>query len=533
MKNELPIQPTASALKPFRWKIFLRNTAYILAALVIFLFALELMLSSLQHLGRTAAETIILATSNPFTALFIGLLITAIIQSSTATTSMTVALVASGSLTLESAVPIIMGANVGTTITSTIVSLGFLPKKKEFRRAVAAGTYHDFFNILTVIILFPLEYYFQFLSRLSQYIATTFFNQPIGPMQGNFSLLGGSFSEITDWLATTIGNGFVLIILSLVLLFGSILFFRKVLTNLLGFGSPERFQRFFFRSPLKSFAWGVLTTAAIRSSSVTTSLVVPLVAKKIVKLRSAVPFILGANIGTTISAFLAAMVNSNIAISIAIAHFLFNFFGVLIFFPIPGVKEIPIKLANGLGRLTLKYRLAGLLYLLLMFFFIPFSLIYFNRDAVTVTELTYQRIENNQRSFFTVIVKTFENSSWIVNKGEKNSEPALIYSVYKRNNLLIINNELFEMNKPGFCRDGEDGKGKFKMCIREILPQLSMGAELSFDSVFVFEKRHEGLHSDVTLYYISATANLLVKKEKRDALGNLTASEVLSRVVNK
>lgn len=536
MKNEFPpIQPTRWERRPFRWKTFLRNTAYILAALVIFLIALELMLSSLQHLGRTAAETIILATSNPFTALFIGLLITAIIQSSTATTSMTVALVASGSLTLESAVPIIMGANVGTTITSTIVSLGFLPKKKEFRRAVAAGTYHDFFNILTVIILFPLEYYFQFLSRLSLYIATTFFNQPIGPIQGNFSLLGG-LSEITDWLVTIIGNGFVLIVLSLVLLFGSILFFRKVLTNLLGFGSPERFQRFFFRSPLKSFAWGVLTTAAIRSSSVTTSLVVPLVAKKIVKLPSAVPFILGANIGTTISAFVAAMVNSNTAISIAIAHFLFNFFGVLIFFPIPGLKEIPIKLANGLGRLTLKYRLAGLLYLLVMFFFIPFSLIYFNRDAVTVTELTYQRTENNQKSFFTVIVKTFENqslSSWIVYKGEKSSEPAQIYSVHKRNNLLIINNELFEMNKPGFCRDGEDGKGKFKMCISEILPQLSMGTELSFDSVFVFEKRHEGLHSDVTLYYISATANLLVKKEMRDALGNLTTREVLSKVVNK
>ncbi|MEJ0057407.1 MAG: hypothetical protein WDN75_18170 [Bacteroidota bacterium] len=87
-----------------RWKTILRNTAYIVGALLIFLFALELMLSSLQFLGKTAAETIILATSNPFTALFIGLLITAIIQSSTATTSMTVALVASGSLTLESAV---------------------------------------------------------------------------------------------------------------------------------------------------------------------------------------------------------------------------------------------------------------------------------------------------------------------------------------------------------------------------------------------------------------------------------------------
>src|SRR6478752_6473352 len=172
-----------------RWRLILKNTAYILAALFIFLFALDLMISSLQHLGKTAAETIILATSNPFTGLFIGLLITAIIQSSSATTSMVVALVASGAITLEGAVPIIMGANVGTTITSTIVSLGFITKKKEFRRAVAAGTYHDFFNILTVIILFPLEYYYGFLSKSADFIATTFFNEPIGIVKTGFSIL--------------------------------------------------------------------------------------------------------------------------------------------------------------------------------------------------------------------------------------------------------------------------------------------------------------------------------------------------------
>jgi solute carrier family 34 (sodium-dependent phosphate cotransporter) len=132
---------------------------YILGAFLLFLFSLDLMTSSLQHIGKDVAETILSATSNPFTGLFIGLLITAMLQSSSTTTSLVVALVASGSITLQSAIPIIMGANIGTTITSTIVSLGFISKKKEFRRAVAAGTYHDFFNILTTIALFPLEYY--------------------------------------------------------------------------------------------------------------------------------------------------------------------------------------------------------------------------------------------------------------------------------------------------------------------------------------------------------------------------------------
>lgn len=105
-----------------KWSVYLRNTGYILLALIVFLFALDLMISSLNQLGKTTVEAILIATSNPFIALFVGLLVTAIIQSSSATTSMAVALIASGAITPESAVPMVMGANVGTTITSTLIS---------------------------------------------------------------------------------------------------------------------------------------------------------------------------------------------------------------------------------------------------------------------------------------------------------------------------------------------------------------------------------------------------------------------------
>jgi solute carrier family 34 (sodium-dependent phosphate cotransporter) len=528
---------------PGRWKIVLRNTAYILAALFIFIFTLDLMIASLHHLGKDAADVIILATSNPFTGLFIGLLVTALIQSSSATTSMAVALVASGSITLEGAVPIIMGANVGTTITSTIVSLGFITKKKEFRRAVTIGTYHDFFNILTVIILFPLEYYFGFLSGLAQYIATAFFNEPLGRVQNNFSLLGPGFGPVIDFVVKLINNGFILAILSIGLLFGSILFFRKVLSQTLGFGSQDRFQHFFFKSSLKSFAWGLLTTAAIRSSTVTTSLVVPLVAKKVVKLKSALPFILGANIGTTITAFIAAMFNSNAAISIAIAHFLFNAIGVLIFFPIPYVKELPIRLADWLGRLTLRYRLAGFLYLLLTFFFIPFSLIYLNKNSVNVQELSYEYkdLVSKQNNVYKLVVKTYQNqplSNWMVydHSGENQMEVSKILSVYRRKNILIINNELFELNKPGFCRDGEDEHGKFRTCIIQILPKLTLNPSLLADSVYVFEKNwYEPGQVDSTImrHYISATLNLLVKKEKLNNRGDVLTQDQLVELKKK
>ncbi len=364
-------------LKTKKWSLYFKNTGYILLALVIFLFALDLMISSLQQLSKTAVETILLATSNPFTALFIGLLATAIIQSSSAATSMIVALVASGAITPEGAVPMIMGANIGTTITSTLISLGFIAKKNEFMRAVSAGTYHDFFNILTVSLLFPFEYYFGFLSSLSHQIALLFTSQAFGSAVQEFSGLDIKPSFLSQYVIELISNGFILIVLSFGLLFGSVVFFRKVLTDLLGLDSENNVQKFLFNNRLKSFGWGLVTTATIRSSTITTSLVVPLVAKKIVTLRSVAPFILGANIGTTITAFIAAIFNSNGAIDIAITHFLINFFGVAIFLLPPYLRELPLLLSLGLGKLTRKYRLAGFIYILLIFFVIPFLLIYF------------------------------------------------------------------------------------------------------------------------------------------------------------
>jgi sodium-dependent phosphate cotransporter len=530
-----PNSPEINVAVP--WKLWSRNFAYIAAALLIFLFSLDLMISSVQQIGKAAAETIILATSNPFIGLFIGLLITAIIQSSSATTSMTVILVASGSLTIEGAIPIIMGANVGTTITATIVSLGFITKKKEFQRAMSAGTYHFFFNLLTVVILFPLEYYYGFLSGLAKYIATAFFNEPTGPIRSDFSLLGNGFSPLINFLIDKVNNSLLLTSLSFALLYGSILLFRKVLTDILGFTSQPTFLRLFFKSPLKSFAWGLFTTAAIRSSTVTTSLVVPLVANKLVRLRAAVPFILGANIGTTITAFIAASFNSNAAISIAIAHFLFNVIGVALFFPIPYIREFPIYLANKLGKLTLKYRLAGFLFLLLTFFFIPFSLIYFHKNAVKTDELTYQITDftTNKKSTYSVIIKTYESqqlSRWHFYDAAKpfnEGNEAKAISVYRKNNLLFIGDDLYELNKKGFCKDGEEKSGKFKICIDEIFATFSVNPVLNYDSVYSFRKDFYTMPVDsaYTKVFLSATSNILVKKEKMTPSGRILWSEEL------
>jgi len=364
------------------WKRNLKIAASLLAALLLFLFAIKLMIASLQHIGENTAQAILLATSNPFNGLLIGLLITAMLQSSSTSTSLVVAFVASGSISVEAAIPIIMGANVGTTITSTIVSLGFINSGKEFKRAVAAGTYHDFFNLLTVVILFPLQYYYGFLSKASLFFTHHIFSSTLSPVENIATTSFFGFDRITEFIITMVPNAIVLAALSLALLFISILIFRRMVSGLLQIKSPEVFSTFFFNNPLKSFGWGIVTTGAIRSSTITTSLVVPIVAERIATLKQAAPFIMGANIGTTITAFLAVAfyASTREAITIAIVHLLFNLCGVLIFFPIPFLRKLPIKLAAALGRMAFKNRLVFLVYLLLMFFLIPFTLIYFNQN---------------------------------------------------------------------------------------------------------------------------------------------------------
>jgi sodium-dependent phosphate cotransporter len=530
LEPAIPIQPA----QPKPWNN-IRTILYILGTLVLFVFALDLMVSSLQHLGRSAAETIIVATSNPFTGLFIGLLITAMIQSSSTTTAMVVALVASGSITIESAIPIIMGANVGTTITSTIVSMGFINKKKDFRRAVAAGTYDGFFNILIVVILFPLQYYYGFLSKISLWIADYFFQPSAAPVGGSFATRWTLFGGTTDFLLTIIPSGFFLALVAFVLLFVSILLFRKLISGLLLATSPERFSRFFFKNAWKSFFWGIVTTAAIRSSTITISVVVPIVAQKIVSLRKAAPFILGANIGTTITAFIAALlnVNTSTAISIAIAHFLFNFIGVIVFYPVPLLRRIPIELASRLGRVTLRYRLAGFVYILLTFFFIPFSLIFLNKDSVEVIEVSYQKrnLVTNTRSEYRIVSKSQswnKNGEWLV-YNTSSPEPALILPVYRKNDILFINKEMYLFNKAGFCWDEESTQGKSRTCIQEVLSTMKINADLSFDSVYVYTRQpYSRADSTTTRVYMSKYYPIILKKEHLQNERIIETEEIIS-----
>lgn len=349
-------------------------------------------------LGKDVAESILAVTSNPYISLFIGLLVTAILQSSSTTTSLVVAAVASNSISLQHAVPIVMGANIGTTLTSTIVSLSYITKKREFRKAIAAGTAHDIFNIIVVILLFPLELKYQFLSGLSSYLATKVQILSLTSGAGVTGLLD-LFNPLSGALLEWFGPILVLV-LSVILLFATVKYISKLLYDRLIGAARKNLHNLVFSSSIKSFGWGLLLTSVIQSSSLTTSLIVPLVATGKVQLKKAFQFILGANIGTTITAILAALFKSEAAMSLALAHFLFNFIGVSIFLIIPTFNKIPTYLSDRLGYYTLKNRLIGFVYIVVTFFLLPFSLIHLsngkqwivqNEDTVETLDDTLDR----------------------------------------------------------------------------------------------------------------------------------------------
>ncbi len=191
--------------------------AQVFFALLLFIFAIDLLTVGIGNINSGIALEILNATKNPFISLFIGLLVTALIQSSSTVTASVVAIVASGNLTLQQAVPIVLGANIGTTLTSTLVSLSYLMNKKEFRRALSAGISHDLFNILTVILLFPLEIYFGFLSNTASHIAGWFAsdNSFDGPIVYNRMFT----RSWTEWVVTQINQPVVSMVLSIILVF--------------------------------------------------------------------------------------------------------------------------------------------------------------------------------------------------------------------------------------------------------------------------------------------------------------------------
>jgi sodium-dependent phosphate cotransporter len=374
-------EPAAPPVAARPAQVWLR-LALVLALLYLFLVGVKGLESGIKAFGADFADRLFETVSSPLAGLFAGILATVLVQSSSVTTSTIVGLVGSGALTVTAAVPMIMGANIGTTVTNTLASLGHVRRGAEFRRAFAGATVHDFFNLLSVAVLLPLELATGFLSTAARGLTEL--------LSGQTNLAGvapeGSF--IKDAIKLPVGwyesgveaisdSETVLGIALLVAGLGLIFLALAMITRNMRMVMQGRIERSLNAVLAKgagigAMLLGVVITVAVQSSSITTSVLIPLVAAGVLTLENAYPVTLGANVGTTVTALLASVAADRPeALTIALVHTLFNITGILIFYPVPALRHVPIRLATGLAKVAAEKKRLVVAYVVGMFVVLP------------------------------------------------------------------------------------------------------------------------------------------------------------------
>lgn len=350
----------------------------------VMLLAVSMIGSGFKYAAGDHAKALFSFASNPIMGLIIGMVSTALIQSSSTVTSIIVGMVAGG-LPITIAVPMMMGANIGTSITNTLVSLGHVARKEEFQRAFNAATIHDFFNVLSVLIFLPLEMAFGVLEYLSGQLVTLLYTgQALGV--GGVNPIKAATQPVTDLVTQllqflpSIYPGVAKIILGIGLIMLSITLMGKIMKSLMVGKAKELLHKSIGKGPLSGIASGAITTVLVQSSSTTTSLMVPLVGSNVLQAKDIYPFTLGANIGTCITALIAALgvagVNSGFALQIALVHLLYNVLGVTVIYGIPMLRNIPLNMSYQLSVIAAERKLYGAAYIAGLFFFMPLGIIF-------------------------------------------------------------------------------------------------------------------------------------------------------------
>ncbi len=300
--------------------------------LYLFILAIQIIKSASSLLAPNLHQFFV-NEMNPIKAIATGWFSTVLVQSSGAIGSIVATFTGTEILNFNTAVYILMGALIGTAITALLISLITVSqKRRDFRHGFEIGLCYSIYSLLLVCIVFILELIFGLYSKLSLYIASGIGN--------NISL-----GKIPDWI-NVITEPLTKILLekfnSLILIFiglGILLFtLRYIGRSVIGvFGGEKPAKKFInknFDSKIKAYFLGVFLTIIVFSSSITISLLVPLAVSRLVNLKRAVPFIIGASLGTQVDVFLASLLIGNVnALATFFVLFLFGITGAIVFLP--------------------------------------------------------------------------------------------------------------------------------------------------------------------------------------------------------
>lgn len=375
------------------WKrVLSNNTArFVLLFLSIytFLLSIRLMGEGFELLGKGFSESLLGTISDPVSGFFIGILVTSVVQSSSCTTSILVAMCATGTLPVSVAVPAVMGANIGTTVTNLMVSFGHISRKEEFRRALSVASVHDFFNILSAAILLPIEIFFHPLEKIAGMMTNSFVGAGglkvasplsfiIDPIRNYVIELFSVFIPEGMLGISVIIAGFIILFLSLKIIVDSMRRFASEKADTL-------VNKYLFKTAPIAFLLGLGLTSFVQSSSITTSLIIPFAGAGILTVEKAFPYTLGTNVGTTVTAILASLASITVdpsgtimtaGVTIAFVHLMFNITGICIIYPI---RKIPITLSKKLAKIGAEKKRIAVFYVAIIFYIIPILYILLKR----------------------------------------------------------------------------------------------------------------------------------------------------------
>jgi sodium-dependent phosphate cotransporter len=239
---------------------------------------------------------------------------------------------------------------------------------------------HDFFNYLTVLILLPLEIFTGFLQK-----SATALTSVVGGFGGaeyrspirELLRAGGRPIEagLTAIFPSERAMAIALILVSAVMIFATLMGIVRVMRASMQSRIEALVSRALARNAFLAIAVGIVATVMVQSSSITTSLLVPLAGAGVLTLEHAFPVTLGANIGTTVTALLAALAatdaNASAGLTIALVHLLFNLTGSLIIYPFEPLRKIPLTAARMLSEVALRSRWWAIGYVVLLFYLAP------------------------------------------------------------------------------------------------------------------------------------------------------------------
>jgi sodium-dependent phosphate cotransporter len=385
MTSKQPIrvkEPTIVASSDTRSSNPILTAAAVVGLLFLFLLGVHGLGDGFKLLGSDLLNAFFRATSNPIVALMVGLLATTLVQSSSVVTSMIVGLVAApeNPLPIATAIPMVMGSNIGTTVTNTLVSLAHIGRKDEFRRAFAVATCHDFFNYTTVLILLPLELTTGYLRKTASWLAAGL-GESAGvdydsPLKGLLNLGAEPLHGVAEAISSNSQiQGVIISLLCSVLIVAALLTLVRTLRSVMQRKAERLVENTLGRSGFLAILIGMVATMTVQSSSITTSLLVPLAGAGLLTLQQAFPVTLGANIGTTVTALMASLAvsgpNAAAGVTIALVHTLFNVTGTLVVYPFRPIRRVPLMAAEKLAEVATRSRAWAIGYVVVLFYALP------------------------------------------------------------------------------------------------------------------------------------------------------------------